>query len=282
MNTRHQFLEKYGNMLSAIVSSMILSVACLGQTIPGLPEPGLIIYGPVTNTSGNLAISSFPTIWRTSGGGSSVTVTSVVASLNGQYFHITRLPFETRYVSGQALGITPNTLPLTNGVTFTRSATVKGQPATIVSSSRGMLDQFTFSVGDRGLVERVVLSVNLPAMTYDEWIAQYPSIPANQRGKNDDPDGDGLTNWGEFVAGTDPTLANSSFRFVDLRPDLDGSLWLLWSSVAGKTYSIQRAESLGSNFNLLKASIPATPGTNTFHDTSATGPGPYFYRLTVE
>lgn len=279
MNTGHRLVGATSATLLAVI---VLPFGTLAQTAPGLPEPGLVMYGPVTNVNGNYALVSAPTVWRASGVGSSVTITSTVAGVNGQYFHITRIPFETRSVSGQPFTPTANTLPLTTGGTFTRSATVKGQAATIVYSSRGMLDSFTFGPAERGLIERVHLTVNIPGMTYEDWLALYPGLPADQRGSNDDPDHDGASNAAELHAGTNPTRGDSVFRFVDLRPDPDGSLWLLWSSVAGKTYAIERSEDLGAGFTVLQAAIPATPGTNTFHDATATGVGPYFYRLTAE
>ncbi len=52
---------------------------------------------------------------------------------------------------------------------------------------------------------------------YDCWIqSYYPACPSC-RGLGDDPDGDGVTNWEEYLAGTDPTDPDSAFRIVDQR-----------------------------------------------------------------
>lgn len=240
------------------------------------------MYGSVTNVNGNYPLVSSETFWSISGGGSSVTLTSTVVNVNGQYFHVTRVPFETRTVSGQTFTPTPNTLPLTSGVNYTRVATVKGTNATIISSSRNMLGTFTFNAVDRGLIERVNLTVNLSGITFQDWLALYPGLPLNQRGQNDDPDGDGMSNFKEFRAGTDPTKRDSVFEFIDIKPNPSSGIDLRWSSASGKTYSVERSEDLGSNFDVLQSNIVATPGTNTLRDATATGTGPYYYRLTVE
>ena len=156
------------------------------------------MYGSVTNVNGNYPLISSETLWSISGGGSSVTLTSTVVNVNGQYFHVTRVPFETRTVSGQTFTPMPNTLPLTSGVNYTRVATVKGTNVTLVSSSRNMLGTFTFNAVDRGLIERVNLTVNLSGITFQDWLALYPGLPLNQRGQNDDPDGDGMSNFAEY------------------------------------------------------------------------------------
>ena len=60
-----------------------------------------------------------------------------------------------------------------------------------------------------------------------------------------------------------------------------GGLTITWSSVSGKTYSIRRTSNLEQPFILLGSKI-AQDTMTSFSDTSAVGPGPYFYSLTVE
>ena len=82
-----------------------------------------------------------------------------------------------------------------NPTSYSRAVRVNGTNATIVSSSRGMLSAFTSSTADRGLPERVDVQVNSPGQ------------PAP------DTDGDGLPDWAEVIAGTDPA------RWVNLPAD---------------------------------------------------------------
>ncbi|MCW5550970.1 MAG: hypothetical protein KIS67_02270 [Verrucomicrobiae bacterium] len=66
-----------------------------------IPEPPLIIYGSVTNTSGASVLTNGAVAWSVGGGGSSTTVSATIANLNGQFFHLARLPFETRATLGR-------------------------------------------------------------------------------------------------------------------------------------------------------------------------------------
>jgi len=54
-----------------------------------------------------------------------------------------------------------------------------------------------------------------------------------------------------------------------------------WYSAQGRLYTIDRSTALPT-FNMLTNNIPATPLVNTFVDTTATGPGPYYYRIRVQ
>src|SRR5690606_4966371 len=92
----------------------------------GIPEPSPIMYGSVTNT-GSFALTSDIVEWAVSGAGSNATITSTIASVNGQSFYVARIPFETRSAWNLAFEPSPNTLPLTASPTiFTRSVTVNG------------------------------------------------------------------------------------------------------------------------------------------------------------
>jgi hypothetical protein len=228
----------------------------------GIPEPGLVMYGVVTNGNGGVPVGQGNVQWSVTGGGSSVTLNSTIANVNGQYFYVARIPFETRAASGGAFTPTPNTLPLTDATTaFSRSATVLGTNATIAPPA---LSSFNFSKADRGQIERVDLLVNL---------AVDPAL---------DSDGDGVPNWAEQMAGTNPFDANSVFKAsTDIQPAPGGGLMIKWSSVTGKTYSIHRTTSLGQGFAVLSANLSATAPQNQYTDSTATGAGPYFYRIQV-
>ncbi|MBM3883609.1 MAG: hypothetical protein FJ387_28540 [Verrucomicrobia bacterium] len=237
----------------------------------GIPEPGLVLYGSVTNTAGGFGLMSVGVLWTAAGAGSSLAVGSTIANVNGQYFYIAQIPFETRAVSGRVFEPRPNTLPLTDTTTqFSRSASVLGTRATLAPPA---LPVFNFGKGDRGRVERVDILVHLPSVL----------PPTNSPPANLDTDGDGVPDWAEQLAGANPTDPHSVFRVsTDIQPIPGGGLIIKWSSVAGKTYSIHRSADLGQLFVPIATNLRATAPENRFEDPTAVGFGPYFYRISVD
>ena len=59
-----------------------------------------------------------------------------------------------------------------------------------------------------------------------------------------DSDGDGVSNYNEFLAGTDPTSANSVLK-IRLQPTPQG-LFLNWNTQAGLIYQVQSSPDLKS------------------------------------
>jgi hypothetical protein len=98
-----------------------------------------------------------------------------------------------------------------------------------------------------------------------------------------DPDHDGLNNLQEWIAGTVPTNSASVLRILSATPRT-ASVDVVWQSVSNRAYFIERSTNLTAHppFTMLAASLPGQVGTTTFTDTTATGPGPVFYRVGVQ
>jgi len=136
-------------------------------------------------------------------------------------------------------------------------------------------------------------------ISYD-WLEQY-GLPTDGSADYADPDGDGMNNWQEWIAGTNPTNALSCLRLVSAT-SAGGNLTVSWQSMAGVNYFLQRSANLGSPFTLVLTNIVGTAsnivligtnsvfvgtnivgraGTTTYTDTNTTGPGSFFYRVGV-
>lgn len=60
-----------------------------------------------------------------------------------------------------------------------------------------------------------------------------------------DPDGDGLDNWEEFMAGTDPTRATSNLSLNFTSPGPSGDGWALtWQTMPGRRYRVEVSNNL--------------------------------------
>jgi hypothetical protein len=113
------------------------------------------------------------------------------------------------------------------------------------------------------------------------WLQQY-NLPIDGSVDVIDADGDGLNNWQEWRAGTNPTSALSVLRLLS---PASGALGVIvtWQSVSGLNYYLERRTDLGAQppFLPLATNIVGQPGTTTFTDTNAVGAGPFFYRIGV-
>ena len=110
------------------------------------------------------------------------------------------------------------------------------------------------------------------------WLSQY-GLPANSSSHGADADGDGLNNYGEWRAGTNPTNAASVLRMISLSNGVSGIL-VSWQSVGLKKYWLERKGDLGAAtpFQVIATNLTGA----TFTDTAATNEGPYFYRVGVQ
>jgi len=114
------------------------------------------------------------------------------------------------------------------------------------------------------------------------WAQQY-GLSTDGSADYADADSDRMNNWQEWIAGTAPTDAASALRMSNPTTDASG-VTVSWQSVSNRTYFLERTTNLGAMppFSLLTNKLVGQPGTTSFTDTNATGPGPFFYRVGVQ
>ena len=76
----------------------------------------------------------------------------------------------------------------------------------------------------------------------DTWEQQFGLNPNSAADRNLDSDGDGSSNWSEFIAGTNPGDSNSFLR-VSLQMAATPSVE--FTAISNRTYTVQYADALG-------------------------------------
>jgi hypothetical protein len=127
----------------------------------------------------------------------------------------------------------------------------------------------------------VAVNSDAPAATIcsDEWKVYFFGSATNAAAAdNADPDGDGVPNWMEFLAGTDPTKASSKLTLAGVAGQ--GRVQLNWLTAPGRLYSVQWSGSLnGGAWNML-TNVSGNGYTTNFSDTNPNR-SIRFYRLQV-
>ena len=114
------------------------------------------------------------------------------------------------------------------------------------------------------------------------WLQGY-ELPTDSSSDYVDSDGDGMNNWQEWWAGTSPT--NPASVFAVLTPIVGPSgVTISWPSTTNRSYFIQRGANLATpgSFETLAANIAGQGGIMTYNDSTAIGPGPWFYRVGID
>ena len=160
------------------------------------------------------------------------------------------------------------TLSATNG---TLEAGASTNVTVFINSNAGSLEVNTYSdviaftnlsndVGDTNWP----ISLAITALTpFQSWQVFYFGSTTNPAAAPDaDPDKDGMSNWAEFLAGTDPTNSASVLRITTVARQ-GNDLLITWTMGSGKTNVLQQADGLGGTSNFADVFTVLTVGSAT-------------------
>jgi hypothetical protein len=151
----------------------------------------------------------------------------------------------------------------------------------------------TFASGPRDLDDRPrIVGPNVDMGAYEHqgggtndfltWLWSY-GLLTDISSDFADPDGDGMNNWQEWIAGTSP-VDPASYLYISSLAVLASSATIGWASVTTRHYSLEFSTNLGASPPRTKVAtnIPGLSGETFFTQTNVTGRGPFFYRILVE
>ncbi|MGP8198824.1 MAG: hypothetical protein ACLQU4_04905 [Limisphaerales bacterium] len=117
----------------------------------------------------------------------------------------------------------------------------------------------------------------------DSWrLLWFGTVSNALSAANADPDGDGASNWAEYVAGTNPLDSTSVFQLQPGGSSSSSSFTLQWPSVVNKSYTVQSSSSLTSgSWTTLATNIVGNGQTMQWTDSNGIGQA-RFYRALVQ
>jgi hypothetical protein len=117
---------------------------------------------------------------------------------------------------------------------------------------------------------------------FHSWLASY-GLPSDGSADYLDSDGDGMNNWQEYLAGTNPTNGGAVFKIISGQMISRTQFVVRWSSVSNRLYDVMRATNLASGPSAFvplpgATNLVGAPPANTWTDAVSR---PSFYRVSV-
>ncbi len=200
-----------------------------------------------------------------------LSVLGVRPVITGQPQGITVTPGESVTLSITALGTLPmNYSWRSNGSTVITNIMLHDY--TCFFTIQNVRTNFGFKVGITntsgqplgGLSSNALVTVLLDTdgdRLPDDWEIAYGLNHTNQNDATDDVDLDGLTNWQEYTAGTDPRDLLSYLHIVARGDDGDGGNVVSFMAVSNRTYSVRYSDTIQNGIWTHWTDVPAQ-GTN--------------------
>jgi hypothetical protein len=152
---------------------------------------------------------------------------------------------EMIYLIHGELAITPVGTP---GVTNVCDAPVTIS-LTTTTVTTNTLDQATYD----SISNQVFQTTD--TVTFGSWLGQYFDCTNDPETAPDaDPDGDGQSNYAEFLAGTDPTDPDSVFHILSAVPQ-DNDMLVTWRCGGNRTNVLQSATNLNGPWTNISPDI---------------------------
>lgn len=226
---------------------LLTPIAPIPLQASGLKEPGLVLYGKVTQLSGAPAqvLHTGTVLWTIippTGRGAPFSIPVHLEPLDGgNYSYRLDIPVE-KLPSGASLS-TGTIEASASTASYRLTAKLGSQDAHMVRpDSTPHSGTTTYSETSRGKFERIDLYLAANEADADGdgipdwWEALYPMVmdPAKGNDAYADPDGDGVPNYAEYLDGTDPScfewakwldrhqLTDPAMMAPDADPDKDG------------------------------------------------------------
>ena len=301
MNLSESNMKSTTNSIRVLMvgATLLFTAPMRAQPIipPGVPEPGLIIWGTVVNTTNSSQSIPITTAsWAVTDGTKSAVFNDSstppvrILTQGSLTYYVLEVPFDSRTFGTVVLsdpaaqGVNSFELKAASQPTYTLLATINGLLASVraidgVTASGTNVSLSGFNSMIRGRAVRVDLSITPPLSPYDTWAARYFGSAGNTNAApSADPDLDGMNNAAEYLAGTDPTDRNSSLRILSLNYT-ESQMTLSWMSATNKTYRIETAAQADGPYTEVGSVGPSTGNTTQGSITRSASDQKQFYRI---
>jgi hypothetical protein len=113
----------------------------------------------------------------------------------------------------------------------------------------------------------------------DAWEKYYFGSVSTNRTQTTDTDGSGMSDYGKFIAGLNPTNPASKFIILSVTVQSNRFVQMQWAAIPGRLYQVESSTNFASWTPItdwLQASVSPMSYTATNFDFS-----PYFFRVQV-